>query len=70
MQAEINCIIVDDEATAREILEIYLEKIPAINLVKSCKNVKEALEISSKSQIDLILLDINMPEISGLLSKR
>ena len=66
MQAEINCIIVDDESTAREILETYLQKIATVNLVKSCKNVKEALEIISKSQINLVLLDINMPEISGL----
>jgi DNA-binding LytR/AlgR family response regulator len=70
MEVEINCIIVDDEPTAREILETYLQKITTVNLVKSCKNVKEALEIISKSQIDLVLLDINMPEISGLTLAR
>ncbi len=63
---EINCIIVDDEPIAREILENYLEKIPQINLIKSCKNVSEAIEITSNNTIDLILLDINMPGISGL----
>ena len=63
---EINCIIVDDEPMAREILENYLQKTPSIHLVKSCKNVAEAIEITSKNNIDLILLDINMPEISGL----
>ena len=61
-----NCIIVDDEPMAREILETYLQRINTINLVKSCKNVAEAIEITSKVAIDLILLDINMPEISGL----
>jgi DNA-binding LytR/AlgR family response regulator len=70
MEVKINCIIVDDEPTAREILETYLQKITTVNLVKSCKNVKEALEIISKSQIDLVLLDINMPEISGLTLAR
>ena len=70
MEVEINCIIVDDEPTAREILETYLQKITTINLVKSCKNVKEALEIISKSPIDLVFLDINMPEISGLTLAR
>lgn len=64
--SKINCIIVDDERIAREILESYLQKIPNIHLVKSCKNVKEALEVTSNYTIDLILLDINMPEISGL----
>ncbi len=66
MQNKINCIIVDDEPIAREILVSHLQKTPTINLVKSCKNVAEALEVTSNNQIDLILLDINMPEISGL----
>lgn len=66
MLNKINCIIVDDEPIAREILESYLQKISNINLIKSCKNVKEALEITSNSNIDLILLDINMPDISGM----
>ena len=63
---EINCIIVDDEPIAREILENYLEKMPQIKLIKSCKSVSEAIEITSNNAIDLILLDINMPGISGL----
>ena len=63
---KINCIIVDDEPMAREILALYLQKTPEINLVKLCKNVTEAIEVTSKNNIDLILLDINMPEISGL----
>ena len=66
MATKINCIIVDDEPIAREILENYLQKLNTIKVVKSCKNVKEALEITSKTKIDLVLLDINMPEISGL----
>lgn len=66
MLNKINCIIVDDEPIAREILESYLQKTSNINLIKSCKNVKEALEITSNSNIDLILLDINMPDISGM----
>lgn len=65
-ESQVNCIIVDDEPVAREILEGYLINNPDINLVRSCKNVKEALDIISKGKIDLILLDINMPETSGL----
>ena len=66
MQNRINCIIVDDEQIAREILEEYVHKIDTIELVKSCKNATEALEMISNHTIDLILLDINMPTISGL----
>jgi DNA-binding LytR/AlgR family response regulator len=66
MDAKINCIIVDDEPTARAVLKIHLSKIPNINLVASCKNAIEAFHILSTQKVDLIFLDINMPEISGL----
>ncbi len=63
---KINCIIVDDEPMAREIIEFYLQKTPNLNLIKTCKNVAEAIEIIGISKVDLIFLDINMPSISGL----
>lgn len=66
MSQKIQCIIVDDEPVARGIIESYVEKIQNIHLVKSCKNVMEAFEVLHTTQIDLIFLDINMPEISGL----
>jgi DNA-binding LytR/AlgR family response regulator len=62
----INCIIVDDEPTARGILESYVGKMSNLVLKKSCKNVMEAFEVLNSEQIDLIFLDINMPEVSGL----
>lgn len=66
MTAKINCIVVDDEPMAREILENHLEKIEAIEVLGSCKNAIEAFNLISTQNIDLIFLDINMPEISGL----
>lgn len=66
MNQTINCIIVDDEQMAREILEIHLQKIDAVNIIGSCKNAAEAFNIINNNKIDLIFLDINMPEISGL----
>jgi DNA-binding LytR/AlgR family response regulator len=66
MSQEINCIIVDDEPMAREIIEGYLQKIPFLHLIQSCKNVQEAIEVTSKRKVDLIFLDIHMPEISGM----
>tara|TARA_B100001059_G_C17618808_1_gene468404 strand:+ start:17 stop:727 length:711 start_codon:yes stop_codon:yes gene_type:complete len=66
MSEKIRCIVVDDEPVAREIIQSYLEKIQNIELVTSCKNVVEALQILNSQSVDLIFLDINMPEISGL----
>ena len=66
MSKTIPCIIVDDEPIAREILENHLQKIDAITIVASCKNAMEAFNSINSNKIDLIFLDINMPEISGL----
>jgi DNA-binding LytR/AlgR family response regulator len=66
MYSKINCIIVDDEPTAREVLKIHLSQIPNIYLVGTCKNAIEAFQLLSTQKVDLIFLDINMPEISGL----
>jgi DNA-binding LytR/AlgR family response regulator len=66
MSETIQCIIVDDEPIAREILENHLQKVSAINVVATCKNAIEAFNCINLNQVDLIFLDINMPEISGL----
>lgn len=62
----ISCLIVDDEAIAREIIATHLSKIKNINVVASCSNALEAFNHISNQQIDLVFLDINMPEISGI----
>ena len=64
--SKINCIIVDDEPIARDILETFVAKMSNLQLKKSCKNVMEAFEIINSENIDLIFLDIHMPEVSGL----
>ncbi len=66
MNEQINCIIVDDEPVAREILEKHLSKMEKVRVVGSCKNALEAFQIVSSEKVDLVFLDINMPEISGL----
>ncbi|WP_299209909.1 LytTR family DNA-binding domain-containing protein [uncultured Dokdonia sp.] len=60
-------ILVDDEPTARDILATHLSKIEMITVVACCKNASEAFSVVSKQQIDLVFLDINMPEITGLM---
>ena len=59
-------LVVDDEPIAREILENHLAKIDVISVVASCKNAVEAFNYINLENIDLIFLDINMPDISGL----
>ncbi len=61
----INVIIVDDEPLAQDVLETYIEKIPDLNLVKKCNNALEANEALKNNDIDLMFLDIQMPQITG-----
>lgn len=62
----INCIIVDDEPIARDILIGYIERVPYLSLVGSCADAFEAMALLNKNDIDLIILDINMPHLSGI----
>lgn len=63
---KLQCIIADDEPIARQIIENYIESLPNIEIVASCKNAFEVLEIVQEQTIDLLFLDINMPKLSGL----
>lgn len=62
----IKCIVVDDEPLAVSLLGSYIEKIPFFELVFSTENPIEALEYIQKNDADLIFLDIQMPELSGI----
>lgn len=59
-------LIVDDEPLAQDVVETYITKIPELEVAGKCKNVIEAFNFLQKEKPDLILLDINMPEISGI----
>ena len=61
-----NCIIVDDDPLARDLLEDFISKIPFLNLKALCKNGFEAVETLQREKVDLIFLDIQMPDISGV----
>jgi len=61
-----NCIVVDDEPLAIEVLENYIQRIPSLTLLKKCKSAIEAFEYLQDHKVDLIFLDIQMPELNGI----
>ncbi|GAA4739120.1 LytR/AlgR family response regulator transcription factor [Flavisolibacter ginsenosidimutans] len=62
----INCLIVDDEQHAIDILVHYVTQTPFLRLSASTTNPIEALQIASEQKIDLVFLDIQMPELTGI----
>ena len=62
----INVIIVDDEPLAQDVLETYIEKIPELNLIRKCGNAFEANDALKNNDIDLMFLDIQMPQLTGI----
>jgi len=62
----INVIIVDDEPLAQDVLETYIEKIPELHLVQKCSNAFEANDALKNNNIDLMFLDIQMPQLTGI----
>lgn len=66
IQNKIRCLIVDDEFPARILLKEFIEKVPNLELVESCKSGLEALPIIQEGRVDLMFLDIQMPDITGV----
>ena len=63
--ATIKCLIVDDEPPAREIIRRYIEQIPTLELIGECGNAIQALGFLQKQRVDLLFLDIRMPQLNG-----
>ena len=62
----INCLVVDDEPLAREAIKEYIERVKELTIIEECENALQAMSALRKSKIDLIFLDIEMPEINGI----
>ncbi|MCP3933711.1 MAG: response regulator transcription factor [Bacteroidetes bacterium] len=62
----IRCLVVDDEELARKLLENFINRLPHLELVEMCKNPLEAIHTLERSEIDLMFLDIQMPELTGI----
>jgi DNA-binding LytR/AlgR family response regulator len=60
------CVIIDDEPIAREIIRNYILKINELEIIAEFKKATEAISFLNENKTDLLFLDINMPEISGI----
>jgi len=65
-QQKITCVIVDDEPMALNLVEGYVEKTPFLVLKKKCSSAIEAMEFIKSEAVDLLFLDIQMPDLSGI----
>ena len=61
-----NCIIIDDEPLALTQLTGYVKRIPFLNLIKSCHDAYEAMKVMAQEKVDLLFIDINMPDLIGV----
>ena len=62
---KIYCLAVDDEPPALDVLKKYISAVPSLELIATCNNAVEALTILQQQNIDLVFLDIQMPELLG-----
>ncbi len=65
-QPAIKCLIIDDEPPARDVLRRYVESIPSLALSGECGNAIEALSFLQQNPVDLLFLDIHMPQLKGI----
>jgi DNA-binding LytR/AlgR family response regulator len=63
---KINCLIVDDEELARNLVENYITRLPHLHVVGKCANPFEAMQALQEKQVDLLFLDIQMPDLTGV----
>lgn len=66
MNTKMNVLIVDDEPLAQEIIETFVGNVPSLNLVGKCSNAIEANEALRNHQVNLMFLDIQMPQMTGV----
>ena len=66
MNERYNVIIVDDEYLAQKLLQDYVSKVESLQLVATCSNAFEAMEALKNHRVDIMLLDIQMPDLTGL----
>lgn len=63
---KLNCVITDDEPVALEIIEDYVKAVPELHLTQTCQDALETASALRKEKVDILFLDIHLPEINGL----
>ncbi len=63
---KLNCVIIEDEPLARNLITEYVKKVPSLNLLNAFSNPLEALEALRTLSVDILFLDVQMPEITGI----
>jgi DNA-binding LytR/AlgR family response regulator len=63
---KINCVIVEDEPLARNLMVDYVNKVPSLHLIEACSSPLRAIEVLRTNSIDLLFLDVQMPELTGI----
>lgn len=63
---KLNCVIVEDEPLARNLMIDYVRKVPSLNLVEACSSPLVAIEVLRSNAVDLLFLDVQMPELTGI----
>lgn len=61
----LKCLIVDDEPLAIELISSFVNKMPELTITATCNNALKAIEILEREEIDLMFLDIQMPQLTG-----
>jgi DNA-binding LytR/AlgR family response regulator len=65
-QISIRCLALDDELYATQVIDTYLAQVPGFVLVKATDDVYESIRLVNEGMIDLVFLDIHMPELNGI----
>lgn len=66
MERNLTCLIIDDEPLARELLKKFVVRVPTLICLGECNNAIEAVTVIQNQRPDVIFLDINMPEMTGI----
>jgi two-component system, LytTR family, response regulator len=63
---KLNCVIIEDEPLARNLLSDYVTKVPSLNLVQAFGNPLDALDMLRTQPVDILFLDVQMPQLTGI----